>query len=142
MYSTIGILLVYQIFIVTTSPHTKRKEPPAFRTVNNDENCCRSHTLLLLMYFQTPLILICFIEIQKGAESNNYNVAAYRIPTDVFHQLGFFEIPTYFIVATSHTLLLLLLIYFQNLRFLCFIEIQNGMRVFFVVKNDREPVKC
>jgi hypothetical protein len=88
MYSTIGILLVYQIFIVTTSPHTKRKEPPAFRTVNNDENCCRSHTLLLLMYFQTPLILICFIEIQKGAESNNYNVAAYRIPTDVFSPTG------------------------------------------------------
>jgi hypothetical protein len=38
-------------------------------------------------------------------------------PTDVFQQLGFFEIPTYFIVATSHTLLLLL-IYFQHLGFL------------------------
>jgi hypothetical protein len=40
----------------------------------------------------------------------------------VFQQLGFCEIPTYFIVATSHTLLLLM--YFQHLGFLC-IEINN-----------------
>jgi hypothetical protein len=71
-----------------------------------------SHTLLLLMYFQTPLILMLHRNTERGAESNNYNVAAYRIPTDVFQQLGFCEIPTYFIVATSHTLLLLM--YFQT----------------------------
>jgi hypothetical protein len=40
----------------------------------------------------------------------------------VFQQLGFCEIPTYFIVATLHTLLLLM--YFQHLGFLC-IEINN-----------------
>ena len=38
-----------------------------------------SHTLLLLMLHRNT---------KEFAESNNYNVAAYRIPTDVFSPTG------------------------------------------------------